>query len=93
MVHELSPQTEQYLEQVVALGLYASKEAALEAAVVALREKDREIPWVPEEHMEAVEQGLAEADAGLCQPMTEEDWAELRKLAEDVAAGLDEGVD
>jgi hypothetical protein len=35
----LSPQSEQYLASVVAGGLFPSKEAALEAAVAALREK------------------------------------------------------
>jgi len=38
---ELSPQTEQCLASVVASGLFPSAEAALEAAIEALREKPR----------------------------------------------------
>jgi Arc/MetJ-type ribon-helix-helix transcriptional regulator len=38
---ELSPQTEQCLASVVASGLFPSAEAALEAAIEALREKTR----------------------------------------------------
>jgi hypothetical protein len=37
MADQLSNQSEQYLADVVAGGLYPSKEAALEAAVTALR--------------------------------------------------------
>jgi Arc/MetJ-type ribon-helix-helix transcriptional regulator len=87
MNHELSPQYEQYLDQMVSGGLYPSKEAALEAAIEALREKTEEIPFVPDEHMEAVERGIEEANAGLATPMTKDDWASLRQLAHDVAAG------
>jgi hypothetical protein len=39
MSRELSPQSEQYLANAVASGLFPSTEAALEAAVEALREK------------------------------------------------------
>jgi hypothetical protein len=92
MEHGLSPQNEQYLRQVVAGGIYPSKEAALDAAVAALRERNDEIPFIPDEHMEAVEEGLAEADAGLCRPMTEDDWARLHQLARDVAAGKSQGT-
>jgi hypothetical protein len=59
MVKELSPQAEQYLAGVVAGGLFPSKEAALEAAAAALREKTDEIPFVPDEHMEQVERLLS----------------------------------
>jgi Arc/MetJ-type ribon-helix-helix transcriptional regulator len=86
MDQQLSPQNEEFLERIVAGGIYPSKAAALDAAVTALREKNDEIPFVPEEHREAVEQGLAEADAGLCEPMTSEDWEELRQLVRDAAA-------
>lgn len=86
MQHELSPQSEQYLDKVVSGGLYPSKEAALEAAIEALRQKNDEIPFVPDEDMEAVERGIEEANAGLATPMTKDDWARLRQLAHDVAA-------
>ena len=72
-------------------GLYPSKEAALDAAVAALREKTDAIEFVCGEHMAAVEEGIAEADAGLCQPMTKDDWSELKRLAHDVAAGVRQG--
>ncbi len=91
MEHELSPQNEQYLERIVAGGLFPSKEAALDAAVAALREKTDEIPFVPDEHMEAVEQGIDEAEAGLSRPMTDEDWSRLRQYAYKVAARKHQG--
>ena len=85
MQHELSPQSEQYLDKMVAGGLYPSKEAALEAAIEALREKNKGIPFVPDEDAEAVDQGLEQASAGQATPMTEEDWARLRQLARAVS--------
>lgn len=87
MQHELSPQSEQYLDKIVAGGLYPSKEAALEAAVDALREKNEEIRSVPDEHIEAVERAIESANAGKSTPMTAADWAQLRQRAIDVAAG------
>ncbi len=51
MAIELSAETEQYLENVVAGGLFPTKEAALEAAVQALRTATEPIPMVPPEHM------------------------------------------
>jgi hypothetical protein len=87
MQHELSPQSEQYLEKIVSGGLFPTKEAALEAAVEALRQKNEEIPFVPDEEMEEVERAIEEANAGLATPMTQEDWAKLRQLAHDVASG------
>ncbi len=86
MDQQLSPQNEEFLERIVAGGIFPSKAAALDAAATALREKSDAIPLVPEEHMEAVEHGLAQADAGLCEPMTAEDWASLRQYAHDCAA-------
>jgi Arc/MetJ-type ribon-helix-helix transcriptional regulator len=87
MNHDLSPQSEQYLDQMVSGGVYPSKEAALEAAIEALREKNEEIPFVPDEHMEAVERGIEEANAGRLIPMTPEYWERLRQVARDAAAG------
>lgn len=86
MQHELSAQSEQYLDKVVSGGLYPSKEAALEAAVEALREKTQEMPCVPDEHLERVEKAIDSANAGKATPMTAADWAELRQRAVDVAA-------
>jgi hypothetical protein len=85
MVRELSPQTEQYLASVVADGLFPSQEAALEAAVDALREKTGPIPFVPDEHMARVEQAIESANAGRTRPMTPEYWESLRQAIRDSA--------
>jgi hypothetical protein len=91
MASELSPQSEAYLAQVVAGGVYPSKEAALDAAVDALREKNSEIPLVPEEHDGLIEQAIASSKDGRSRPMTDDDWARLRKLATDAAAAKGRG--
>jgi hypothetical protein len=44
------------------------------------------IEMVPDEHMEAVEQAIEEANAGLCRPLTDADWENIRQLARDAAA-------
>ena len=88
MACELSPQIEQYLTSIVAGGLFPSKEAALEAAINALREKTEPIPFVPDEHMARVEQAIESADAGRTSPMTPEYWESLRQIVRD-AAGND----
>ena len=81
MVRQLSPETEQYLASVVACGLFPSKEAALEAAVGALKAQFEQIPSVPAEHMDLVEQGIASAEAGRCRELTDADWEALRERA------------
>jgi hypothetical protein len=86
MIIGLSSQSEQYLAQVVASGMFPSKEAALDAAVVALREKHEEVPMIPEEHMALVEEALASLEAGEGRPITEEDWERWHALAQKVAA-------
>jgi hypothetical protein len=92
MEHDISPQSEQYLQQIVASGLYSSKEAAIDAAVAALREKNGAVPFVPDEHAEAVDEGLAESKAGLSRPMGTDDWARLRTLASKVAEASQQGT-
>jgi hypothetical protein len=87
MNYDLSPRAEQFLTDVVAQGQFPTKTAALEAAVEALREKSDEIPYVPGEHMEAVERGIEEANAGKLIPMTPEYWQRLRQIAGDASAG------
>jgi hypothetical protein len=86
MVRELSPQAEQYLASVVAGGLFPTQEAALEAAVDALREKTEPIPFVPDEHAERVDQAIESANAGRTKPMTPEYWESLRQMARDAAS-------
>jgi len=77
----LSPQNEQFLTDAVAGGLFPSKEAALDAAVESLRERQSDVPMVPEEHMAGVEEALAELDAGLGVEMTPAEWERLRQEA------------
>jgi len=86
MDHSLSPQTEEFLANMVANGVFPSRAAAIEAAVSALREKAAAIPAVPAEHLARVEQAIESANAGLTTPMTADDWAGLRQRARDVAA-------
>lgn len=86
MSMELSPQTEQYLANIVAGGLFPSKEAALEAAVAALREKNTAIPFVPDEHMALVEEAIESANAGLTEPITPAFWDDLHQRIREIAA-------
>ncbi|MGC3971438.1 MAG: hypothetical protein QM775_30090 [Pirellulales bacterium] len=86
MSHELSPQSESYLHQVVAGGLYPSKDAALEAAVAALREQNANIPPVPDDHVAAVEEALADLEAGVEEKFTVEDWQSLREVIRSAAS-------
>lgn len=86
MAHDLSPQSESYLHQMVTGGFYPSTEAALEAAVEALREKNDAVPMVPEEHMAAVEDALAELETGVEEEMSSADWEGLRQVIRNVAA-------
>lgn len=62
-------------------GLYPSKRAALEAAVATLREKDRPLPMVPDDHLDAVEKAVTSADAGEVRELTPADWSRLRDSA------------
>jgi Arc/MetJ-type ribon-helix-helix transcriptional regulator len=84
---ELSPQIEQYLASVVAGGMFPSQEAALEAAITALREKTGQPPFVPAEHLELVEQGMASVRAGRTRELSDADWEQLAQHARDVASG------
>jgi hypothetical protein len=85
MATMLPPKIEQYLASVVACGMFPSQEAALEAAIDALREKTEPIPLVPDEHMERVEQAIESANAGRTRPMTPEYWEGLRQVVRDAA--------
>jgi hypothetical protein len=85
MATMLPPKIEEYLASVVACGMFPSQEAALEAAIDALREKTEPIPFVPDEHMEHVEQAIESASAGQTRPMTPEYWDGLRQIVRDAA--------
>lgn len=91
MPDELSPQAEAYLASIVAGGLYSSKQAAIEAAVAALREKNQPLPNVPDDHMDAVEAALSAAQTGQLCEFTAADWSRLRGYAHDVAARVTPG--
>jgi len=85
MTIELSPQTEQYLANIVAEGLFPTKEAALEAAVEAFRTSTESLPLIPAEHMDMVEQGMASALAGRSRELTDADWENIREHARQAA--------
>lgn len=85
----LSPQNEHFLEQAVARGYFPSKEAALDAAVTALRRHQDEVPEVPEEHARSVDEGLDDLATGGSHEMTPADWRRLREFARDVASDHD----
>jgi hypothetical protein len=87
MVIELSPRIEEYLASVVAGGLFPTQEAALEAAIDALREKTEPIPFVPDEHAEHVDRAIESANAGRSRALTDADWENLRQIARDAASG------
>ncbi len=86
MSKEHSPQIEQYLASVVAGGLFPSQEAALEAAIDALREKIEPIPFVPDEHMERLERAIESANAGRTKLLTPEYWENLRQVVRERTA-------
>ena len=81
----LSPDNKQFLDEIVAGGWFPSYEAALDAAVEALREKSEHIPTVPEEHAALVDEGLADLEAGRFEIVDEKFWGRMHKHAEDVA--------
>jgi hypothetical protein len=66
--------------------MFPSQDAALEAAIAALREKTEPMPFVPDEHMARVEQAIESANAGRTRPMTPEYWESLRQAVRDAAA-------
>jgi hypothetical protein len=49
-------------------------------------EKNEQVLPVDDEHMDAVEQGLQEADAGLTKLMTGDDWARLSQRITEIAS-------
>ncbi len=83
MNKEFSPQVEQFLSSVVAGGLFPSQEAALEAAIDALREKIEPIPLAPDEHMEGLERAIESANAVNTKRLTPEYWENLRQIVRD----------
>ncbi|MBL8827290.1 MAG: hypothetical protein JNM18_09910 [Planctomycetaceae bacterium] len=85
MANGLSPQNEQFLNRAIAEGLFPSTEAALDAAVSALREQSEAIPFVPAEHAALVDAAIEAANAGQSREMTAADWESLRQKVRSVA--------
>lgn len=82
----ISPDNQRYLDDLVRVGAFPSRDAALNAAISALRETSEPESLVPPEHEAALEEAMAESEAGLSSPMTDDDWAELRRIASEAAA-------
>lgn len=72
MASELSPQTEQFIQQAVASGLYPSREAMIDKAIEILHKAEARQALIHD-----VNQGIAEFAAGLGAEMTREDWDEI----------------
>jgi hypothetical protein len=87
MSNGFSPQNEQYLSDIVAGGYFPSRQAALDAAIDALREKRDGIAYISDEEMALVQEGLDDLEQNGAVEMTEADWESLRQHARDVAAG------
>lgn len=74
---EISSVAQERLKNLVRLGVFASIDEAIEAAVRELPLEDSEIDW---EALRAVhERGIAEIEAGLGREVTPEFLAELRR--------------
>lgn len=86
MDERLSTESQRYLTSVVSAGLYPSEQAALEAAIAALRERNEQSTPVPIEHLEAVEKGIASSIAGRSRPLTAADWARFRQIAREACS-------
>lgn len=93
MASGLSPQNEAFITQAIADGLFPSKDAALDAAVEALRKQTDKIPFVPDVHQGLVEEALTDIEKNGSVEMTDADWQSLRQLAHDIGAGREKGID
>ncbi len=78
MSADLSPQNEQFIQEVVASGSYPSRAAALNAAVDLLKHRQMEL-------VEQVNAGIAEAENGEVVPLDIEDIKQRgrRRLADE----------
>lgn len=80
---ELSPQTQQYIDQQVALGRYKSPEEMIDAAVVALRDRELE----QQELQALLAPAIEEADRGETKAP---DAARIKLLGRQLLASLKE---
>jgi hypothetical protein len=79
MASELSPQSEQYLTHFLAIGLFASREEALDAAIAALKEQHELDETAPANHLEIVEASLDEYERIGGIEMTADDWQSMKQ--------------
>ncbi len=85
MERELSSQNEHYLAELVASGVFPSREAALNAAVEALKLQGSDIPYVPDEHLEAVEAAIKSIRRDGTFPVDDEHWRRLDRLVDAIS--------
>ncbi|MBL8827799.1 MAG: hypothetical protein JNM18_12545 [Planctomycetaceae bacterium] len=85
MARELSAQNEQYLGQLVRSGAFASRAAALNAAVEALKRQASDDLDLSLERLDSEETVTAAGDRNGSQPVDDAHWRRLDRLAEEVA--------
>lgn len=85
MNYTISKDNQRFLDDLVRGGAFPSQDAALDAAIAAFRETSETEMFVPLEHEAALEEAMVESEAGLSAPMTDGDWAELRRIANETA--------
>lgn len=78
MTTPLSTDAEAFIAKLIAAGRFATREAVLETAVRSLRTSVGEIPQIPDEHIDAVEEALAESRAGRSVEFSVEDREQIR---------------
>ena len=83
MALELSPQTQQYVDQQVALGRYSSPEAVIDAAVGALRDSEQQ----RDELRAFIRPAIEEANRGETLPA---DAERIKRLGRQLLASLKE---
>ena len=78
MTPPLSTDAEAFIAKLIADGRFATREAVLETAVRSLRTSTDDIPQIPGEHIDAVEEALAESRAGQSVEFSVEDRERIK---------------
>lgn len=78
MASELSPQSEGFIRDALAGGMFRSRESVLDAAIDALREKQATTPLIPAEHMALVEAAIEDLEKNGGVEITDAYWDELK---------------
>jgi len=81
MSTSLSAESEAFVAKMIADGWFADRDQVLERCVAAFRAQLGDIPMVPPEHMEAVEEGLESIEKYGTKEFTEEDRERLLQRA------------